>query len=248
MRTFIKLLMLSSLCLLLLAFWRRDALPQPGELASELLNEPVQTQISQSAFATTVGGVNYKVQPLYDYDLVGLVVSKHNADSWLDYLHREANDHLNVVDLCVVWGNNVRNSAYLDLTYSSGQFTCYVQANSAQAYAAFDPTALSNNHLLTDKAELAKIMKKVEIGDQIHFRGRLSEYSHNHGFAFKRGTSIVRTDTGNGACETVFIDSFDILKKNSHLWRNLAWLAALLLLASIVAWFMQPVRFDRMHR
>ena len=244
----IKLAMLASLALLLVAIWRRDVLPAVAELQPVLLNEPVQTQVQKPAFETRKGGVSYKIQPLYEYDLVGLVVSKHDANTWWDYIHRAANDHLNVVDLCVVWGNNVRKGAYQDLTYSSGQFTCYVKAPTQEAYAAFDPTALSNNHLLTDKPELAKIMLQVNIGDQIHFRGHLSEYSHNHGFAFKRGTSITRTDTGNGACETVFVDRFEILKTSGQPWRSLVWLAAIMLLASIAAWFMQPVRFDHQHK
>ncbi|MFZ6871738.1 hypothetical protein ACO0LF_06650 [Undibacterium sp. Di27W] len=243
-RTSLKWLMICSLCLLLVALWRRDVLPPTTEVSTVLLAEPLQTQITQPAFATTTGGVTYKVQPLYDYDLVGLVVSKHAADTWWDYMHRESNDHLNVMDICVVWGNNVRNGVYQDLSFSSGQFTCNIRAHSAEVYAAFDQTAISNNHLLTDQPALAKIIKNVEIGDQIHFRGRLSEYSHNHGFAFKRGTSIVRTDTGNGACETVFIDSFEILKNGGQPWRKLVWLAAFMLVASILGWFMQPVRFN----
>jgi hypothetical protein len=30
---------------------------------------------------------------------------------------------------------------------------------------------------------------------------------------FFRGTSTVRTDTGNGACETIYVSEFQILKK-----------------------------------
>lgn len=244
LRTLLKWLVLSSFCLLLLALWKGKVLPPVAEMDSVLLNEPRQTQITQAAFATSKGGVTYKVQPLYDYDLVGLVVSKHDAKTWWDHLHRDWNDHLNIMDICVVWGNNISNGVYNDLSFSSGQFTCNIRANSAEAYAAFDQTALSNNHLLTDQPALVKLIQKVEIGDQIRLRGRLSEYAHDHGFPFKRGTSLVRTDTGNGACETIFVDSFEILKRGSQPWRKLMWLAAIMLIASIVGWFIQPVRFN----
>jgi len=244
LRTLLKWLVMSSFCLLLLALWKGKVLPPVAEVDTLLLNEPLQTQITQTAFAASKGGVDYKVQPLYDYDLVGLVVSKHDAKTWWDHLHRDWNDHLNIMDICVVWGNNISNGVYNELTFSSGQFTCNIRAQTAEAFAAFDQTAISNNHLLTDQAALAKIMQSVDIGDQIHLRGRLSEYTHNHGFAFKRGTSIVRTDTGNGACETIFVDSFEIIKSGSQPWRRLAWLAGLMLIASIAGWFMQPVRFN----
>jgi hypothetical protein len=203
----------------------------------------VQHPVQRAAFEVVSQGVNYKVQPLYAYDLVGLVVSKHDAHTWWDYIHREANDSLNIVDLCVVWGNNVRNGGYADIAFSSGQFTCNFSTNSNEAYAAFDQTAVSNNHLLTDDPQLARVMLSVREGDQIHFRGYLSEYSHNHGFAFKRGTSITRTDSGNGACETVYVEQFDILKAGGQPWRTLVCVAGVMLLLSLIAWFVQPARF-----
>ncbi|MDE2427172.1 MAG: hypothetical protein KGM99_00490 [Burkholderiales bacterium] len=244
MRALLKTMFFLSLLLLALALWRRDNLPAPNELDPVLLNEPVQTQITESAFHTHVKGVDYKVQPLYDYDLVGLVVSKHNANTWWDYIHQEWNDHLNIVDLCVVWGNNVRTGAYREISFSSGQFTCNFSTRSSAAFAAFDQTAISNNHLLSDQRSIANILRDVHIGDQIHFRGRLSEYSHNDGFPFKRGTSTVRTDTGNGACETVFIDSVEILHRGGQLWRLVIWLAALMLLCSMIALLSMPVKFN----
>lgn len=243
-RKLIQSMLLASFLLLLLAWWRSDALPGNAELASALLDEPVQLANRQPAFNAVSKGVTYTVQPLYDYDLYGLVVSKHDADSWWDYLHREWNDSLNIVDLCVVWGNNVRSAAYADIDFSSGQFTCNFSTHSSQAYAAFDQSAISNNHLLTDNPALAAAMRAVRVGDQIHFRGRLSEYSHQQGVNFKRGTSTVRTDTGNGACETVFVERFEILKTGGQPWRKLVWPAGALLLLCLIAWVLQPVRFN----
>lgn len=243
-RKLIKWMLIASLLLLLVAWWRSDALPGNAELASALLDEPLQVANKQPAFSVLSKSVTYTVQPLYDYDLYGLVVSKHDADTWWDYLHREWNDSLNIVDLCVVWGNNLRSMAYTDIDFSSGQFTCNFSTRSNQAYAAFDQTAISNNHLLTDNPALAKIMRAVRVGDQIHFHGRLSEYAHQQGFNFKRGTSTVRTDSGNGACETVFVESFEILKTGGQPWRKLIWLAGALLLLCMVIWVVQPVRFD----
>lgn len=240
----IKIFLIANLFLLLAAIWRAESLPPPAELNMALLNEPVQTKVTAPTFATVSKNINYNVQPLYEYDMVGLVVSKHDANTWWDYIHSEWNDNLNIVDLCVVWGNNVRNGAYAAIDFSSGQFTCNFSTNSNEAFAAFDQSAISNNHLLTDKASIAKKLRSVRVGDQIHFRGHLVEYSHNHGFPFKRGTSIVRTDTGNGACETVFIESVEILKKGGRAWRGLFWLASAMLVLGVVAWFSRPVRFD----
>jgi hypothetical protein len=240
----IKIFLIANLLLLLTAIWRSDLLPPTQDLHSTLLNEPVQTQVTQPAFTTVSKDIKYTVQALYEYDLVGLVVSKLDANTWWDYIHKEWNDSLNIVDLCVVWGNNVRNGAYANIDFSSGQFTCNFSTNSNEAFAAFDQSAISNNHLLTDKVYLAKKMQGVRVGDQIRFRGHLVEYSHNHGLPFKRGSSIVRTDTGNGACETVFVDSFEILKSSGKTWRMLVWFASGMLLLGVITWFSRPVRFD----
>jgi hypothetical protein len=236
-------LMIAGLLLLIVAVWRSEALPPPAELNPALLAEPVQTLVKQPPFETVTGGVTYTVQPLYQYELTGLVVSKHNADSWWDHLHREWNDSLNVTDLCVVWGKNVESGLYAEMSFWSGQFTCNLEAKSQEAYQSFDYTAISNNHLLTDKPAIAKVMRSVRVGDQIRFRGHLAEYSHNSGFPFKRGTSITRTDMGNGACETVFVDSFDVLKRGGHPWRMLVWVAGAMLLLGLIGWMALPARF-----
>ena len=139
---------------------------------------------------------------------------------------------------------NARNGSYADIHFSSGQFTCNFSTRSDAAYAAFDQTAISNNHLLTDHPEIAKKLHTVRVGDQIRFRGHLAEYAHQHGLDFRRGTSTVRTDTGNGACETVFIDSIEIIRAGGKPWRTLVWVSSLLLALGVFAWFARPVRLN----
>ena len=241
-RSVVRVLLIGSLLLLALALWRKDILPNPQVLRQELLAEPQQAAIERAAFETSAGGVTYSVQPLYTYDLYGLVVSRHDSDTWWDYIHREWNDHLNVVDLCVLWGNNVRNGAYKDIDFSSGQFVCNFYTSSRAAYEAFDQAAISNNHLLSNDKHVARTLRAVRVGDQVHFRGFLSEYSHGGGF--KRGTSIVRTDSGNGACETVFVEDVEILQAGGGPWRKLVWVAVCLLVIGIAGWLWLPAKFD----
>jgi hypothetical protein len=241
---FVKFLLIGSLLLLVVALWRKDILPPHQGLRQELLQEPVQVSTQQPPIETTVGDITYNIRPLYKYDLYGLVVSKHDSNTWWDYIHKEWNDNLNVADLCVVWGNNVQNGGYRDISFSSGQFVCNFSTTSSEAYAAFDQTAVSNNHLITDDPRLATKLRDVKVGDQIHFRGYLAEYSHNHGFPFKRGTSIVRTDTGNGACETVYLEDFETLHHGGEPWHLLVYVAFFMLAAGVATWFSLPARFE----
>jgi len=234
-----------SVALAIAAWWKSDALPATERLRSELASEPLQTQISKPTFDTTVDGITYTVRPLYEYDLYGLVVSRHDSKTWWDYIHAEWNDNLNATDLCVVWGKDAHSDLTGKFSFSSGQFVCNFQTNSREAFQAFDQAQLSNNHLLTDDPRLAAKLRRVRVGDQIHFSGYLSEYSHNHGFPFKRGTSTTRTDTGNGACETVFVTGFDLLRKGGGPWRILLWVALALFCLGVVLWWRLPSRYSK---
>ena len=237
-----KLLAAASLALLLASCWKSESLPDAA-LNPALLDEPLQTTVRQAAFQARIGAVDYTVQPLYRYELAGLVVSRHNSKVWWDYAHKEWKDELNAVDLCVVWGGNVATGAYRPLSYSSDQWTCHAVTGSSEAWQAFDPSALSNNHLLTDNPELARRLRDVRIGDQIRLRGYLAEYSHKVGAGFHRGTSITRNDSGNGACETIFVEEFEVLERGGKPWRALRWPAAIALAVFLLLWLRQPVTF-----
>ena len=69
-----------------------------------------------------------------------------------------------------------------------------------------------------EEKEIKNVMMKAEKGDQVYVKGYLAEYSHSNE-EFKRGTSISRDDSGNGACETIYVTSFKILKKANFAWR-----------------------------
>ena len=233
-----------SLCsvLLALALYQNPSLPEAKAIAPQLSQEPLQEAISTAAFKVDKNGVIYTIEPSHRYEIYGLVVSKYNTDSWWGWAHKAWNDYLNVTDLCVVWGTNALGGGYHDLSFSSGQWTCNVETSSDAAWKTFDMTKISNNHLLTDNPSLAKQLKNIRIGDQIHLTGHLASYRHASGNGFARGTSTVRTDTGNGACETIFVDQVSVLRAAPSLWRYLVWLACLGMLLAVVIGFLKPHR------
>jgi hypothetical protein len=242
MHALVKLLMWSGLLLLVLGLWKQNDLPDAINYARELLQEPEQVAVQQAPFQKTVGGITYTIYPRYRYTLNGMVVSLHDTGSWQDYLHQQWNDRLNVMDLCVIWGKNVSGSAWRDIEFSSGQFTCNFFTRSHAAFVGFDQTGISNNHLLTANAGLAKQLREVRIGDQVQLRGYLAEYAHNHGFPFRRGTSTVRTDTGNGACETIYVEEMAVLRPYHSTWRLAKQLGLMLLVVGVLGWLALPVR------
>ena len=236
-------LMAAGALLLMASLFLRHSLPAPSELHSELRNEPVQQVTQVAPFQTSVRGVTYTIKPLADYEIWGLVVSNHDTSTWWNWIHKASNDNLNVVDLCVVFAENVSDGGYVGLDYSSGQFVCYVQTNSSEKWQRFSMRALSNNHLLADRPSIVAKLRDVRIGDQVRIRGWLSEYAHNHGFAFARGTSLTRDDTGNGACETVYVQEVEVLRAGGKPWRWLVWPAIGLIVIGLVLWLKAPFRY-----
>ena len=212
-----KWLFYGALALLIPAFMLRNSFPDPVERQHSPLASPTQSSSNKRGFQATYADVNYSVEPRYDYELTGIVVSRafHNAKFGL---HRKWNDHLNVADLCVVWGDNASSLDLNAFDFWNGQFTCNISTSSSQAWEAFNSHELSNNHLITDDKAIREQIQTVSIGDRIHLRGWLSRYGNDQGFS--RDTSTTREDNGNGACETIFIRQFEILDSMKNGWRT----------------------------
>jgi hypothetical protein len=95
-----------------------------------------------------------------------------------------------------------------------------VKTSSDEAWSSFKWNQLSNNHLLPGNSEIEKRIKAARIGDEIHLKGQLVNYSINHGP--KRQSSVTREDKENGACEIIYVNDFQILNRHNALWINLA--------------------------
>lgn len=241
----IRLLLLASVALIGASWAMSDRLPLPEKLAPMMLEEPEQKPTREKPFDAHVQGVDYTIAPRFTYDIAGLVVEMHDSDTWWDYAHREWNDHVNVADLCVVWGDNVRNDAYRRGKYFHTQWECGV-------YIAEDPEhpfngdAMSNNHVVTDNPEIGRRMQGAHIGDEVRVRGYLIDYTTflNGQRQGSRHTSIVRTDRGDGACEVIWVQEFEVIKSHNHPWRVAGRAGAALLALGLLAWVLAPAKLD----
>jgi hypothetical protein len=236
--TVIKWTFLASLVLLPVSCWRADALPSGIVPLGDLAADPEQHVLERPPFEVEQHGVRYRVTPVYRYRLHGLVVSRRAHDG-NRMLHRRWTDHLNVADVCVVWGDN----ATADLSafdFWSGQFTCFYRTEDPIAWRAFRPAQMANNHLLSDDPLIREHIAAVRVGDQIRLEGYLASYGNHSGF--ERGTSVTRSDTGNGACETVYVTRFDVLRASPSIWPGLADAAGVGLLGSVLLWLVGALK------
>lgn len=143
----LKLVFFVSLALFGVSYCRQSALPPPSAILKPLYNEPAQKEAREKPFQVKAGKKAYTIKPLYSYELAGLIVSYHHSSGFADYYHELWGDALNLKDICVVWGNNIRSEAYRRSKFKSGPFTCYWWTRDED----FDQTAISNNHLISEK-------------------------------------------------------------------------------------------------
>ena len=202
------------------AFSNRNDLPGSIAFDAGIDRAPLQRATERYPFQANWDGIDYQIEPEYDYELTGLVVSfrQHDGES---RMHRLTEDHLNVADLCVVWGDTARSPSLSNITFWNGIFTCNFSTRDRAAWNAFDQTEVSNNHIIADDARIRDRVDDVRIGDQIRVRGTLAAYISPNGS--KRGTSTTRTDTGDGACETIYVDEFEIVARGRNVWRPTMW-------------------------
>ena len=241
-----RFLMTGGLLVAAAGWWMKDVLPDPAKLQLEELEEPVQKSVRKPPIDAQVNGVDYRIQPRYAYELNAVVVSLHHSDTWWDYAHKEWGDHVNVMDLCVAWGDRVRSGAYRDVSFHNTQWECHWSYRSERAMKHFSNNQASNNHIVTDDPAIAKALRNIRIGDQIRLSGYLVDYTTFKGGqpVGKRVTSETRTDSGPGACEVLYIDAFDTVGSPNRAWHaaQTAGLAALIL--GLVLWLFLPARLD----
>jgi hypothetical protein len=234
-----NVLVVASFAWLIVSFWNRNELPGNIDYVAGALTEPRQSTTSKKSFSVAFNGVDYLVEPEFEYDITGMIVSYRHHDN-NSRMHRLANDHLNMLDVCVVWGDNTTTAQLEKLNFWNGIFTCNVETRDQAAWDSFDMNQLSNNHLISSDEDVRDRVQDIRIGDQIRIRGHLAGYS-SPGVG-KRGTSTTRTDTGDGACETIFVERFDIVRAATSYWRISMYASLFVLLIGMALHFKRPYR------
>lgn len=214
-----------------LASWRAGVPPGVSSFSLGTPLDPVQSEIDAAPFDVERFGQRYRIAPRYEYSLSGLIVSQHDSSSWLDISHAKWGDFLNTKDVCVIWGENLSDRLYTKLSFSSGNWTCYVKSGDLSSWQAFRADQLSNNHILPANAEIADKLAALEVGDEILIKGKLVDYQI--GDSPPRRSSTVRSDTGNGACEIVWAEELSVLGNHNRFWTRLRALAQAALLAGL---------------
>ncbi len=210
------------------AYFFKQQMPAVTNIIPQMLDEPVQNPSTREPFVFGYRNQRYDVEPVAEYLLSGLVVSKNDIGSIADIYHDD--DSVDLQDLCIIWGKNLESEDFHKVDFWSNAWTCNW---SYSGNIDFSNREVANNHLLAaDKKVQAKI-RNINIGDQVILQGMLVDYSPE-GTEWKRISSRTREDTGNGACEVMFVETLEIVKAGAPQWNLLfgisKWMIGLLLI------------------
>jgi hypothetical protein len=160
---------------------------------------PEQEQLSRlSAFEHG----NYRIQPLASIEITARVLGKERY--WLD-----RGSELAPYDLALGWGR-MSDSAVLNHISISQSWRWYRWRASTPPIPMGEIAASSANmHMVPSDDLVRRSLSRVREGDVVRIVGKLVEVAGPEGFHWK--SSLTRGDTGNGACELVWVEDLEIM-------------------------------------
>jgi hypothetical protein len=170
----------------------------PGVLVAD---EPEQSAAS-SGQSWEVNG--YTVKPLADYRIRGRVLMTERY-----FLGRESD--LSPIDFTLGWRRMSDQKVLDEISFTRQRRAyCYRPKGSDFPIPAAEVNSQSANmHLIPANAEIERSLRAIVEGDIIELRGYLVEVRAADGWHWR--SSLTRTDSGQGACELMWVTGRDIL-------------------------------------
>lgn len=146
---------------------------------------------------------DFVMTPLADFSIQARVLSRKNY-----YFGDEA--RLCPVDMALGWGlmSDTRILEHLEI-WQRARFYFW-KAKSLPVPPRDIQTHSSNMHLIPANKEIEKELKSASKGNIIQLSGKLVRVNSKKGWYWK--SSMSRADTGAGACEVVYVESFSVVK------------------------------------
>ncbi len=173
-------------------------------LLPNALQEPIQGEHSGEAFSEMRRGRSFRLLPRASYDVAARVASTERYRAGLS-------GDLLPWDFALAWGRATSEPAWSHLSFvQTGRFY-----NWSTHDRALDPAYVSshtaNTHLIAATGRIASVLGLVHRGDVVRLEGDLVDVDGPDGFVWR--TSLTRTDSGPGACETLYVRAITIGKR-----------------------------------
>ncbi|MCD4714687.1 MAG: hypothetical protein K8R73_15515 [Clostridiales bacterium] len=167
---------------------------------------PLQTDLSDMKEIRHIGKEGEVILlPKAEYTLKGVVKSKKK---YSDY-----SSQISDYDLTFAWGELNKDGVDDFIKYSqSGRWYYYKYESGTPVSGDYIAKHSANVHIIHNNKEILEKIKRIDPGDFVVLKGYLVDvdFNKNDNDALWR-TSTTRDDTGNGACEILFVEEVEIV-------------------------------------
>lgn len=182
--------------IVLVALKSSEKIHPPGILVNEI---PQQNKLSQRK-TWIRNGFFYKA--LAEFSLTARVLGKKEYYTGTESM-------ISQYDLALGWGQ-MSDSKILDDIVITQEFRFYFWKTDKFPIPREDIEKKSANmHIIAANENIEEVLDEIVVGDIIQYSGYLVEVRGPENFNWK--SSLTRSDTGNGACEIVWIENIVIL-------------------------------------
>jgi hypothetical protein len=176
-------------------WWRqRPLLQAPGILAPDA---PQQVDLDSGARLQR-GDITLPTRA--SFELTARVLSRE------DY-HYDAGASLAPEDLALGWGRMSDSAVLAKITISQSNRFYYWHVDAFPIPRREIETSSANMHMIPSDDLVRRSLARVRPGQLVHLKGFLVDASRPDGWRWH--TSMTREDTGDGACELVYVESAD---------------------------------------
>jgi hypothetical protein len=118
-------------------------------------------------------------------------------------------DRLAPVDIAFGWGRMTRDTVLASLEISQGGRFYHYRWQGNPPIPPHEIVASSANmHLIPSSAAIEKKLREARVGQTVTLAGFLVRAENDRGFVWM--SSLSREDTGNGACELIWVTDVDV--------------------------------------
>jgi hypothetical protein len=172
-----------------------------GAALPNALKEPEQAEPTVGPFAETRGRRTFRITPRAAYDVAARVGATERYRSG-------ASGNLLPWDFVLTWGAVTKDPAWSSISFTqTGRFYLW-STRDASLEPGYVSSHTANTHLLPGSSRVASALARVRRGDVVRLEGDLVDIDGPGGFVWR--TSLTRTDTGAGACETLYVRAITI--------------------------------------
>ena len=164
----------------------------------------VPQQSAVSKYSAPISFPQYTISPQATFELEAKILSKKR------YRFERA-AALAPYDLALGWGRMSDEAVLIDIKFRQSGRWYYWQANKNMSIPLGEASLSSANmHMIPANNTVKKMLDRAKPGQIIQLKGYLVNVDASDGFRWR--SSLTRSDTGNGACELVYVEQFRILQ------------------------------------